>query len=116
MYLMYYLNAEGDRVYTLKVRFSSIKKNRHYNIFALSLKNFVIHRKLIHQAILRYLHTLVNCLILNYYPLNYIIGPIKFYAPLILARFSPEDKYSRERITLKRRFGLLLTQQPMPSY
>ncbi|KYM88376.1 H/ACA ribonucleoprotein complex subunit 3 [Trachymyrmex zeteki] len=32
------------------------------------------------------------------------------------ARFSVEDKYSRERITMKRRFGLLLTQQPQPSY
>ncbi|XP_078042226.1 uncharacterized protein LOC144477821 [Augochlora pura] len=30
------------------------------------------------------------------------------------ARFSPEDKYSRERITLKRRYGLLLTQQTIP--
>lgn len=27
------------------------------------------------------------------------------------ARFSPDDKYSRHRVTLKRRFGLLLTQQ-----
>lgn len=27
------------------------------------------------------------------------------------AKFSPEDKYSRERITLKSRFGLLLTQK-----
>lgn len=35
---------------------------------------------------------------------------------MITARFSPEDKYSRERITLKRRFGLLLTQQPAPTY
>lgn len=26
------------------------------------------------------------------------------------AKFSPEDKYSRERITLKTRFGLLMTQ------
>ncbi|KYN08877.1 H/ACA ribonucleoprotein complex subunit 3 [Trachymyrmex cornetzi] len=32
------------------------------------------------------------------------------------ARFSVEDKYSRERITMKRRFGLLLTQQPQPNY
>ncbi|CAG9789145.1 unnamed protein product [Diatraea saccharalis] len=30
------------------------------------------------------------------------------------ARFSPEDKYSRQRITIKKRFGLLLTQQPEP--
>ncbi|XP_049877500.1 H/ACA ribonucleoprotein complex subunit 3 [Pectinophora gossypiella] len=28
------------------------------------------------------------------------------------ARFSPEDKYSRQRIIIKKRFGLLLTQQP----
>ena len=27
------------------------------------------------------------------------------------ARFSPDDKWSRQRVTLKRRFGLLLTQQ-----
>lgn len=32
------------------------------------------------------------------------------------ARFSPEDKYSRQRITIKKRFGLLLTQQPKPVY
>nr|CAD7453586.1 unnamed protein product [Timema tahoe] len=30
------------------------------------------------------------------------------------ARFSPEDKYSRQRITIKKRFNLLLTQQPAP--
>jgi H/ACA ribonucleoprotein complex subunit 3 len=28
------------------------------------------------------------------------------------ARFSPEDKYSKQRIEIKRRFGLLLTQGP----
>lgn len=27
------------------------------------------------------------------------------------ARFSPDDKWSRQRVTMKRRFGLLLTQQ-----
>ncbi|KAI9802336.1 MAG: snoRNP complex protein [Piccolia ochrophora] len=26
-------------------------------------------------------------------------------------RFSPDDKYSRHRVTLKKRYGLLLTQQ-----
>lgn len=40
--------------------------------------------------------TLDNKLILNSHP----------------ARFSPDDKYSRHRVTLKRRYGLLLTQQP----
>ncbi len=28
------------------------------------------------------------------------------------ARFSPDDKFSRHRVTLKRRFNLLLTQLP----
>nr|ALS04943.1 H/ACA ribonucleoprotein complex subunit 2-like protein [Pseudodiaptomus poplesia] len=32
------------------------------------------------------------------------------------ARFSPEDKYSQERIMIKKRFGLLPTQQPAPCY
>ena len=32
------------------------------------------------------------------------------------ARFSPDDKYSRHRITCKRRFGLLPTQKPAPQY
>eukprot|EP00117_Sycon_ciliatum_P021218 scpid95765/ scgid18661/ H/ACA ribonucleoprotein complex subunit 3; Nucleolar protein 10; Nucleolar protein family A member 3; snoRNP protein NOP10 len=32
------------------------------------------------------------------------------------ARFSPDDKFSRHRVTLKKRFGLLLTQQPKPIY
>jgi rRNA maturation protein Nop10 len=30
------------------------------------------------------------------------------------ARFSPDDKFSRERVETKRRFGLLPTQQPAP--
>jgi len=28
------------------------------------------------------------------------------------ARFSPDDKFSKHRIVTKRRFGMLLTQQP----
>ncbi|XP_052860105.1 H/ACA ribonucleoprotein complex subunit 3 isoform X1 [Anopheles cruzii] len=32
------------------------------------------------------------------------------------ARFSPEDKFSRHRIIIKKRFGLLLTQKPEPIY
>jgi H/ACA ribonucleoprotein complex subunit 3 len=30
------------------------------------------------------------------------------------ARFSPDDKFSRERVETKRRFGLLPTQRPPP--
>ncbi|XP_021888531.1 H/ACA ribonucleoprotein complex subunit 3-like protein [Carica papaya] len=32
------------------------------------------------------------------------------------ARFSPDDKYSRQRVALKKRFGLLPTQKPPPKY
>ncbi|NP_001357584.1 H/ACA ribonucleoprotein complex subunit 3-like protein [Zea mays] len=32
------------------------------------------------------------------------------------ARFSPDDKYSRQRYLLKKRFGLLPTQNPGPKY
>ncbi|CAN6273497.1 unnamed protein product, partial [Urochloa humidicola] len=32
------------------------------------------------------------------------------------ARFSPDDKYSRQRYLLKKRFGLLPTQKPAQKY
>lgn len=58
MHLMYTLDAEGKRLYTLK--------------------------KVAHAQVTKSAHP---------------------------ARFSPDDKWSRQRVTLKRRFGLLLTQQ-----
>ncbi|KAL4234558.1 snoRNP complex protein [Mactra antiquata] len=62
MYLMYYLDDAGNRVYTLKKTDPNNKPT------------------------------------MSAHP----------------ARFSPEDKYSRQRVTLKKRFGILLTQQPKP--
>lgn len=32
------------------------------------------------------------------------------------ARFSPDDKFSRERVTIKKRFGILPTQQSPVEY
>jgi len=58
MHLMYTLDSEGKRLYTLK--------------------------KVAHGQVTKSAHP---------------------------ARFSPDDKWSRQRVTLKRRFGLLLTQQ-----
>lgn len=58
MHLMYTLDANGNRLYTLK--------------------------KVAHGQVTKSAHP---------------------------ARFSPDDKWSRQRVTLKRRFGLLLTQQ-----
>ncbi|XP_077171183.1 H/ACA ribonucleoprotein complex subunit 3 [Paroedura picta] len=62
MFLQYYLNEHGDRIYTLKK-----------------------------------------------------IGPSgQPTSSAHPARFSPDDKYSRHRITIKKRFGVLMTQQPRP--
>ncbi|XP_056091672.1 H/ACA ribonucleoprotein complex subunit 3 [Rhinichthys klamathensis goyatoka] len=62
MFLQFYLNEKGDRVYTLK-------------------------------------------------KLDPSAQPTSSAHP---ARFSPDDKFSRHRVTIKKRFGLLLTQQPRP--
>lgn len=76
MYLMYYTDALGSRVYTLKVR-------RAAGCTELAQK----------------------------------VSPsgegTKSAHP---ARFSPDDKFSRHRVTLKRRFGILPTQLPSKPY
>ena len=64
MYLMYYLDTEGKRVYTLN------------KVDPAGKPTFSAHP----------------------------------------ARFSPEDQYSRQRITVKRRFGILPTQQAPLKY
>ncbi|KAI8887304.1 H/ACA ribonucleoprotein complex subunit 3 [Backusella circina FSU 941] len=64
MYLMYYLNDSGERVYTLK-------KTDPKGL------------------------------------------PTKSAHP---ARFSPDDKFSRQRVTIKKRYNILLTQTPARPY
>jgi Nucleolar RNA-binding protein, Nop10p family len=38
------------------------------------------------------------------------------YFSCFAARFSPDDKFSRHRVTIKKRFGVLLTQTPAKKY
>ncbi|CAM6098753.1 unnamed protein product [Calypogeia fissa] len=64
MYLMYYVNEEGSKVYTMKKEAPDGT-------------------------------------------------PTKCAHP---ARFSPDDKFSKQRMTCKRRFGLLPTQGPLHKY
>jgi H/ACA ribonucleoprotein complex subunit 3 len=45
------------------------------------------------------------------YTLQKITGDGEITKSAHPARFSPDDKYSRQRVTLKKRFGLLPTQQ-----
>jgi len=42
--------------------------------------------------------------------------PIAHSLVLLEARFSPDDKFSRQRVTLKKRFGILPTQLPPRTY
>ena len=69
MYLRYYLNEKGERVYTFKV--PSLYITLQY-VTDEGIKTLSAHP----------------------------------------ARFSPDDKFSQERITLKKRFHLLLTDLP----
>ena len=71
MYLRYYLNEKGERVYTFKVRILQFNILYQY-VTDDGIKTFSAHP----------------------------------------ARFSPDDKFSQERLTLKKRFKLLLTDKP----
>ncbi|VDO94600.1 unnamed protein product [Soboliphyme baturini] len=45
-----------------------------------------------------------------------VYNHVLFLKLIRTARFTPEDKFSKYRIINKRRFGLLLTQEPAPTY
>jgi len=42
----------------------------------------------------------------------YARSPFLTHSSLHIARFSPDDKFSRHRVTIKKRYGVLLTQLP----
>lgn len=82
MFLMYYLNEKGERIYTLAVSNESAS---------------VVPVLTVHSPQKRSPDNL----------------PTASAHP---ARFSPEDSYSRQRLIIKKRFGLLITQKPEPVY
>ncbi|KAL6217560.1 hypothetical protein ACLB2K_010777 [Fragaria x ananassa] len=77
MYLQFYINENGDKVYTTK------KES------PLGLATQSAHPGKI---------------------------SVSFHSTAFGARFSPDDKYSRQRYLLKKRFGLLPTQQSPLKY
>ncbi|KAI9444541.1 hypothetical protein H4582DRAFT_1805463 [Lactarius indigo] len=78
MHLMYTVDSQGNRVYTLKV---SVLLRFDYLLFiARAIRNSPDLGKITKSA----------------HP----------------ARFSPDDKFSRHRVTIKKRHGVLLTQLP----
>jgi len=120
MYLMYYLNEDGKRVYTLEVR-------KH----VLSLSLFSVERAVLSSFFSVGTHdatTLYNVSSLSIENSSRNSPPPPSFFSLRLlqktgpdgkptlsahpARFSPDDKFSKQRVACKKRFGLLLTQQP----
>ncbi len=83
MYLMYYDDADGNRVYTMLVRLSSTLCDT-MDCVTLTVSRPVPQKTAPDGSATQSAHP---------------------------ARFSPDDKFSRERLTCKKRFGLLPTQQ-----
>jgi len=118
MYLMYYLNEDGKRVYTLKVR-------KLYSIVIFVSMSLVCSSVLSRLFFSLLEHTITLISIENS-SRNSPRRPLIFFPnawqktgpdgkPTLSAhpaRFSPDDKFSKQRVACKKRFGLLLTQQP----
>ena len=119
MYLMYYLNEDGKRVYTLKVR-------KLYSIVIFVSMSLVCSSVLSRLFFSLLEHTITLISIEN--SSHEIHPPPPSFFSLRIeqktgpdgkptlsahpARFSPDDKFSKQRVACKKRFGLLLTQQP----
>jgi H/ACA ribonucleoprotein complex subunit 3 len=93
MHLMYYVDASGKRVYTLKA------SDRHPMCSSKSnlCDSFLTSSKLFQH-------------IQKSNPSD------KVTESAHPARFSPDDKFSRQRVALKKRFGLYLPDSPQKPY
>lgn len=92
---MYYLDEKGQRVYTLKVR------GDYARLCMCAVR--------IRAGLCNELTRFARCHILCVQKADPAGNPTHSAHP---ARFSPDDKFSRERVTLKRRIGELPTQKP----
>ena len=112
MHLMYYLDAEGKRVYTLKASF---------------LWTSVLSRGVVPRRLQRIRSTKYRSNQNHRYSLFLTISYSFYHLPTTPqketpngkitesahpARFSPDDKFSRQRISCKKRFGIYLPQTP----
>ena len=99
MHLMYTLNENGDRVYTLKVPAKS-------PFFCLDPHRFALESDDDRQGD-------KICAPRSAQSTPPFASPTSTIIPSFsAARFSPDDKFSRHRVTIKKRHGILLTQQP----
>ena len=90
---MYTLDEKGNRVYTLKVRYFSLHlQNPSYSFSSETHRCWEIYQVRASWCVERFD---------SYYILRFMNLP---------ARFSPDDKFSRHRVTIKKRYNVLLTQ------
>lgn len=124
MYLMYYMNEKGERVYTLKVRGRGQAANGSpaAPLDASERSDCSNAAASCPPCSLAASAHNLTCPLTLLRPLLRLTVPQKV-APdgtptqsAHPARFSPDDKFSRERTTCKKRFGLLLTQLPAHNY
>ena len=110
MHLMYYLDAKGGRIYTLKVRKNAKPNADRFSNYGRCTCSHPAHpglfgtlRSLLSAPSLPLLHGKISQ---KETPEG---KPTESAHP---ARFSPDDKFSKHRLICKRRFGLLPTQNP----
>ena len=132
---MYYEDEAGNRVYTLKVRESSgggHRDTRHSGgpssgpwAAGVAGRAPAEGPRSLHKGAPRPRYCALKCAITKtphpLHPARHSWLALQKVAPdgtptksAHPARFSPDDKFSRERVTLKKRFGLLPTQLPAP--
>jgi H/ACA ribonucleoprotein complex subunit 3 len=130
MYLMYYTDDKGNRVYTLKASGVRVAIAKSIACVCTSSSPPPWHPLFV------FFHymcgTLVVYIARTYAWLFALAIPPNLLCPCLHlqkanpeglptesahpARFSPDDKLSRERVTCKKRFGLLPTQRPGHEY
>ena len=103
---MYYEDEAGTRVYTLQVRLASLRGVTR--VRCARPPTAAAARARSHKH-----HPTLSTTKKRAQKVGPDGTPTKSAHP---ARFSPDDKFSRERTTTKRRFGLLPTQQPGKVY
>ena len=104
---MYYLDSEGKRVYTLKVSFSNHDSDiMHRWMHCPSQFLFLINESSPWRAFK------IFCTVCPWCHLQKETPTGKITESAHPARFSPDDKFSRQRISCKKRFGIYMPQTP----
>jgi H/ACA ribonucleoprotein complex subunit 3 len=100
------LNPDGSRLYSLKKTTATGGLTKSAHPGKLKQHTFSLGEHSVGR--------LLTCTLPAMRPTYQSTLPLRHNHPpsTISARFSPDDKFSRHRVTIKKRFGILLTQLP----